>query len=211
MARNIATGKAGRQTSAVLGLDEMKKKIKLITGAMAEAEARSIVGAAAFHVYTEIRSGARAARVPHEIYEDMFVYNRPHPQARGGGGKNARVSALTGVRKRGRFPVRGTPPRWPSISYVEWKVKAAYTRIKMVRVRLKALGGRFGAVARRGGEVGAGSLVGENLATMYELGTSKMPARPFFRQAIERARNRVLEILTVGYAKMIERYAKANP
>ena len=108
--RNIRTGKAGKEISAVYGWDEMKKKLKLITGAMGAAEAQAIVGAAAFHAYTEIKHSAGSVRVPHEVYEDIFMYNKPRP-----GKRTAAVSALTGVQKRGRDPEHPTAK-----AYAKW-------------------------------------------------------------------------------------------
>lgn len=196
--RNIRTGKAGKEISAIYGWDEMKKKLKLITGAMAAEEAQAIVGAAAFHAYTEIKHSAGAVRIPHEVYEDIFMYNKPM------GRKGPKVSALTGVRKRGRLT--GTA-RWAR-AYVEWNPKGTHRRDKTVRVR--GVGGKFEKQVRKGSAFKPGDKVGENLATMWELGTSKMAAKPFFRPAMERARDRILQILLRGYAGMIERYAKAN-
>lgn len=191
---NITSGRSGRQISEVLGLKELKEKVKKLQGAMVSDEAQRIVGAGAAHVGAEIRNGARSVKVPHEVFANIFTYSKPQVRL---SGRAAKVSALAGIRKRGRS-------RPFAVSYAEWRNRAAYTR-------LRGKGRGKSRVFKSGGVLQAGQFVGENLATMWELGTSKQSAKPFFRPAIARVQARVMMMLKDGYSQLIQKYAKANP
>lgn len=195
MARNVSTGgKDSRTVSAVLGWQDLKKKVAKLKDAAVSEEAQVIVGNAATYVTSEVRHSAETVNVPHEVYKNIFTYSKPSKTP---SGKTARVSALSGIRKRGRA-------RPFAVSYAEWSNRAAYTRLRWKSIRK---GKRFGPkLAASGGEVGAGQKVGENLATMWEIGTSKRPATPFFRPAIEKARGRAMTMLADGYRALILKY-----
>lgn len=198
MPRNVTTGgKAAREVSAVFGLPELKKQVKALQGATVSAEAQSIVGEAARYLSSEIRHGAESVNVPHEVFKNIFSYSKPQTLP---SGKAAKVSALAGIRKRGRA-------RPYAVSYAEWKNRFAYTRL---RFRSVIPGKRYGQKKAVGaGEVAAGDKVGENLATMWEIGTSKQRAKPFFRPAVERGRSRVVQMIASGYKLLIAKYGGA--
>jgi hypothetical protein len=195
MPRNISGGgKATKAVSVVLGLPELKAKVKKLTGALVADEAQKIVGSAAWYASTEVRSAAQGVGVPHEVFANIFSYSKPQTTRSGGA---AKVSALTGIRKKGRA-------RPFAVSYAEWNNKNAYSR-------LRGKGRGKARVFKSGGVVAAGAKVGENLATMWELGTTKQAAKPFFRPAIMRAQTRVMTMLAAGYKALIDKYAAATP
>ena len=57
---NITSGKTGKQISEVLGLKELKAKVKKLTGALVAQEAQNIVGAAARYAAMEVRHSAES-------------------------------------------------------------------------------------------------------------------------------------------------------
>jgi len=177
------------KASKILGVPELKRKIRALKNDMVAEAAQRVVGEAARYISSEVRYGAESVKVPHEVFKNIFSYSKLRTQP------GAKVSALAGIRKRGRA-------RPYAVSYMEWRNKAAYTRL-----RWKGRGKT--RTFKAGGVVAERALVGENLATMWELGTSKRPATPFFRPAIQRAQNRVAAILYDGYSAIIGKYGNA--
>ncbi len=49
--------------------------------------------------------------------------------------------------------------------------------------------------------------IGESLATMWEIGTSRMRAKPFFRPALMAARQAALTVMANGFKRIIGKYA----
>lgn len=192
--RNISSG--GKH-SQFLGLPELKKKIKGMNDAMASAEVQDLVAMIAGTMKKAIVSSALSKKVPSDVIKNIFSTGGAPMGSR----NKYKVAALTGLRKRGPL---GGPYSW---GYREWRVAGAYTRVKFVRVR--GAGGKFGTMLRRGGEMKAGGKVGENLGTMWELGTSHpwMPARPWFRPVLMSMRNTCMTLLAGGYRQIIEKYA----
>mgnify|MGYP001432734307 CR=1 FL=1 len=194
-------GRATKTVSTVLGLSELRKKIFKLRDAMASDEARAVVAAAAHYVYTEVRHGAQAMRVPHEVFDDIFFAYKQRGSVTSGK-KTPKVVALTGIRKRGRA-------RPYFLSYAEWKNRFTHSRI-----RWSGRGKNRAMITNRsvgGDRMSKGDLVGENLATMWELGTTKQAARPFFRPAIMLAQTRAMTMLANGYSAIVNKYAKGTP
>jgi hypothetical protein len=165
-----------------------------------------IVGEAADDLYNEVFARAMAAGVPHDVMDDIFSYKRQPP-----GLSRKEITALVGIRKRGRKIgsgiQRGTkkhpPPRvWAGRAYREWfaggswgSITGGYLHKSGKRVLNKGLA--------------TGRLVGESLATMWELGTSKMAARPFFRPAVMAVRTQLVARIAAGFNRIIEQLSKA--
>lgn len=182
--KNITSGKRNE----MVGVRELQARIRDLVSAAASKEALEVAGDAADELKEEVIKNAKSVNVPHEVYEDIFTYRNPPPNL-----PRNRPAALVGIRKRGSRPPWGR-------AYVEWKNRAAFTR-----VRLRGRGKNRKVVS--GGVMEAGAKVGESLATMWEMGTSKMDARPFFRPAILAMKARIVTVLSAGYRGILERHA----
>lgn len=181
---NISQG--GNKLVQVLGLKDIQARIKAIADASVRDEASEVVGTAAAAVRDSIYSHAEAQNVPHEALEDIYMYVRQP----GGEGKRDSIAALAGLRKAGR--------RLDAHGYVTWfagKQRGAFD---------KTTNRKKGAVLV---VPGSGRKIGENLGTMWEFGTTKMAARPFFRPAIAAVRSTVLSIIADGYKAILERHS----
>ena len=86
-------------------------------------------------------------------------------------------ASLVGIRK-------GAPPRKDPTIYKEWKARGENVSPRKKR--------------------GAGELIGMSLATMYEFGTTKMAARPAFRDTYKAIRPIIRLRLIEGYKRIIE-------
>lgn len=182
---NISQG--GNKLVQVLGLKDIQARIKAIADASVRDEAAEVVGNAAAAARDAIYAHAEAQNVPHLALEDVYLYTR-QPS---GEGKRDSVAALAGVRKAGRhFDAHG---------YVTWFAS-------MQR-------GKFDKTSRTNRKKSspfvptAGKRIGESLATMWEFGTTKMRARPFFRPAITSVRSTALSIIADGYRAILERHS----
>ncbi len=180
---NIAQG--GNKTLEILGLKEIQANIKKIADACVEDEAAQVTADAAGVARDEIYSQAAAQNVPKRALQDIYIYIR-QPN---GTGKQTSVASLAGLRKRGRAS--------DAHGYVTWyasKQKGAFDKTEHTKRKGKSL--RI-----------QGTKIGENLATMWEFGTTKMQARPFFRPAISAVRNSVLQIIADGYKAILDRHS----
>lgn len=186
MPRNIT--RTGKKSLDIAGIAELQKKIRDMVDATAGDEARAVSAECARDLEQKTIAAARAVNVPHEVFEDIFSYAGRSQK------KSLQTSAIVGIRKRGR-----SRP-WAE-GYAEWRNRAAYTRI-----RFKGRGKNRKVVG--GGVVGVGDLVGESLATMWEIGTSKQPAKPFFRPTVAAAQPGIIAKHYEGYKKIIERNAR---
>ena len=88
-------------------------------------------------------------------------------------------ASLVGIRK-------GAPPRRDDEIYREWRASANNKSPNRKR--------------------GGGELVGMSLAAMYEFGTTKMAARPAFRDTFQRLRGQVRKMLIEGHKRVIEEF-----
>ena len=123
-----------------------------------------------------------------EVREDLFIYGAHRPsfvQA------TKSQTAIVGLRKRGRAR--------RAHGYVEWfanKQAAAgidkTSRSKTKRQQLRMIGQK----------------IGENLGTMWELGTSKMSARPWWRPAVQTSRGKMLPAMADALRGIIGGNAK---
>lgn len=184
---NIAQG--GNRVVQVLGLKEVQAKVREIADAFVKEEAARIMGQAAEIVVDQARSNAQAANIPHEAMDDFYVYERQFDVDR----RLPRdsVTALAGLRKHGRKGAR---------AYVKWFASTQASAGRDKTNRGKRRRDRFKLTMK-------GTQIGENLATMWEFGTSKMPARPFFRPAIQQVRSTVLTAIANGYRGILDRHS----
>lgn len=182
---NISQG--GNKLIQVLGLKEIQGRMKAISDAVVRDEAGEVVGNAAAVVRDAIYASAESQNVPHRALEDIYLYIRqPNGQ-----GKRDSIAALAGLRKKGR--------RADAHGYVTWFAglqRGSFDKTNRTR-------------RKRGADFvpASGRRIGENLATMWEFGTTKMRARPFFRTAISSVRGTVLAIIADGYKAILERHS----
>lgn len=180
-------GKSRSAKSSWAGVKELQEKLVNLVDATASAEAVALSAELAKSLEGRIVSNARSVGVPHEVYQDVFTYSRQRQ-------KSPRIASLVGIRKRGRSE--------DAKAYVTWRARTSRFKFK--------LGRSAGRVTLKLGEkIAAGKKLGENLATMWELGTSIMAPRPFFRPAVNDSKQSIITALINGYKDIIIRRAKA--
>lgn len=180
--RNIARGGGKQYKPIVEQLKDLEKKFRALQDVAAGEAAGKVIVDAAKVVFDQAENNARAANIPHEALQDLF-YTKSKATGRRG------ISALVGLRKRGR--------NRSAHGYVEWHASMHVGRFQK-RVRTK----KGKALVMRG------KLIGENLGTMWELGTTKMAPRPWFRTAVQSARGAVTDKLTEGYRRILAQFGK---
>ncbi len=177
--------------NAILALADPK------TAASGAASLQNVVAEASEELSHEVTARAMTVGIPHDVLKDIFSYGRPHP----GDLRKHEVSALVGVRKRGRSIGSGKQPpnkrKWAAFAYREWSpaktIIAARNRYaKGIGVRVSKASALVTSADRDRG------LIGESLATMWEIGTSKRAATPFFRPAIMAAKTRIAQLMARG-------------
>lgn len=184
MAR-VANLQRGRQSKAVqvLGLKELQTRVdQLKTRAVSDESARVAINAGAL-LYQQAQSNLRSVNAPHEVAQDLFIYGKqPGILLRA----TSSVTALVGLRKRGR--------KIKAHGYVEWfaNKQVSSGREKTSRSRV-----------RRARLVMRGTKIGENLGTMWELGTSKMAARPWWRPAVLSTKTAMFQAMAAGYRRIL--------
>lgn len=182
--RNIARGGGAANKPIVEQLRELEKKLGDLRDGGSGRLAKDVVTNAGRIAFNAVVSSAAAANVPHEAQQDIFISTRQPENKKG-------ISVLVGLRKRGR----GQPY---AHGYVEWfagSQRGGFKKTQRTRTKQRSLSVR-------------GRKIGESLATMWELGTTKHAPRPFFRTAIERARNGITSSLIDGYRGIVDRLAK---
>jgi len=170
----------------VEGVRELRATVGNLLNAL-EGQERSRYGQMTYQTMADaskyltdtIRSRATAAGWPRASVASIFWYGESKREYDGGRetGYSRRIRAnLIGVRK-------GAPPREDAAIYKEWR----------------ASGKNQSPRKKRGG----GELIGMSLAAMYEHGTTKMLARPAFREGYNIAKSGVRRILIEGYRAII--------
>jgi hypothetical protein len=192
MAR-VTNIQSGRQSKALkfYGLPELQKNVNALKSKMAGAEAAAVAVDAGAALYNQALSNLQRVNAPHEVAQDMFIYGR-QPSALLSATKS--VTALVGLRKRGRSI--------KSQGYVEWYPgrqvggfeKTSRTRRKRMRLVMPGTQSAKGSGAQK---------IGEHLGTMWELGTTKMAARPWWRPAVMSARAAIYAALAAGYRRIL--------
>jgi hypothetical protein len=189
---NIAQG--GNKIVQMLGVKELQQNAANIVGAFRGDETVAFMGDAARIVVGTAESNARAANLPSLAMKDFFVYTR-QPNATG---RRAVISALAGLRKKGR--PGGPGPTGFAWGYRQWRANRQTSAGREKINRAKRARDRFSSRV-------IGTLIGESLASMWEFGTSKMAARPFWRPAVQSSRAPVLAVIAAGYRGIIDRHA----
>lgn len=176
----------GRQKAAqVLGVKELQLKLNSIMDAASGREAAAVSAGAGRAVLGALTSAARGVHVPHQVIEDLFMYTR---QPSAFGARPDSVTVLVGLRKKGTHK--------PAAAYRTWRAsKQVGAFPKDSRTK-----------PRRGRLVIGGPTIGENLGTMWELGTTKMAARPWFRPTIQGIRSEVYQLMVAGYEAILAKY-----
>jgi hypothetical protein len=181
--RNITRGGGAANKPIVDQLKDLEAQLKSLRDDAPLRLAQEVIRDTARDVYQAVVASAAAANIPHEAMQDIFYYAKPNPG-------DKQISAVVGLRKKGR----GTPY---AHGYVEWVAgmqigkHAKYERSKTKKKRKGLVSGRK---------------IGESLATMWELGTTKHAARPFFRTAIQSARAGIITSISGGFKKIIDEY-----
>jgi HK97 gp10 family phage protein len=186
--RSITTGRGEN----VKGLKELEAKLKALDDASVGAEAQLVIRNALRPIFEAVVGNAQSVNIPHEAMQDIFMYGRQPERSR------KKLSGLVGLRKRGR----GTPPS--AKGYVEWNPDARGAGT-LARTPGAYLAKRYKGTFKKG--LVTGRRIGENLATMWELGTSRMAARPFFRPAVESSKAAVIQQIADGYKAILDRAA----
>lgn len=191
---NIKTG--GKSIVELIGLKELEAKLSDLIDVTIAPEAASIVRGAAEITWRRAVANAKAANVPHEATEDIFLYGGKQR----GNREREGVTALVGLRKRGR--------NRDAKGYVEWTPKSQVGKFEKTQ-RSKARGQSLVVPGTKSAK-GTGGIqkIGENLGTMWELGTTKQSAKPWFRPAVSETRAEVLVTIASGYKSLIEKKAK---
>lgn len=178
---NVQQGRASR----VYGLPEIQKRLREISDAFVKKEAEMVISDATLVVYDALRSHAASVNVPRDARADIFMYTR-QPNATG---KADRVTAVAGMRKLGRGKDAKGYRKWFAGRQVGAFEKTEHNRKK-----------------GRGKLTMPGTQIGENLGTMWEFGTTKMPAKPWARPAVQSSRSTVLSKLVAGYNAILQRH-----
>ena len=175
---------SGRQKAVqVLGLKELQKNVNTLISRSAGREAEAITLKAGRVVLDRIYSAAVSAKVPSKVLNDLFIYSK-----RRDGEQGQSISVLVGLRKHG--------VRLPSAGYVTWNASSQVGAFnKTPRLRKK------GATLKIQGQK-----IGENLGTMWELGTTKMSAKPWFRPGVNQARPVAYQVMADGYNGILDTY-----
>jgi hypothetical protein len=174
---------SGRQKAVqVIGLKQLQQNVNAIISASAGREAVNVSAEAGRAVLNKLHSSAVSSGVPHEVLDDLFMYTRQ----RNNSGEQS-VSVLVGLKKKGT--------RAPAHGYVTWNAsKQVGAFVKSPRLKKKG-------TLKIGGQ-----RIGENLGTMWELGTTKMAAKPWFRPGIMQVRSTVYQIMADGYRSILAKY-----
>lgn len=188
MAR-IETGKVAK----LEGMKELQLKLRdllsTVEGADARKEVQKVIGEVAQDLRREVAARIMAIPDPAETTDrsgrkigrqQILESLFTYNKQPEGERRRARFSALVGIRKRGRTPYAS--------GYVEWRA------------------GRHPKSPRA--KVAPGGLIGESLATMIEMGTTKRVATPFFRPAITTSRSRIVPVIATGYRAILQRFGK---
>lgn len=182
--RNFQSGRQSKAV-AVLGLRELQQRVdQLKTRAVSDESAKVAIGAGAM-LYNQAQANLRSVNAPHEVREDLFIYGKqPGILLRA----TSSVTALVGLRKRGK--------KMDAKGYVTWN---ATSRAGVFGPMTK----RASLLAAKGKARVSGRKIGENLGTMWELGTSKMPARPWWRPAVMSMKQAMFQAMAAGYRKIL--------
>jgi hypothetical protein len=200
--------RSGSKSETIIGMKELEAKLSDLIDATIAPEAVNEIRDAATILYKQVVANAKSVKVPHEVLEDIFISGKqPSSQGiYGASSERKQVSALVGLRKRGRGFSSGQGAK----GYVEWTPKSQVGKFdKTQRSKTRGRGTVLVLPGTKSAK-GDGSLqkIGENLGTMWELGTTKMQAKPWFRPAVISTRNEVISRVTEGYKRLIEK--KAN-
>jgi hypothetical protein len=174
------------------GLKELQVAIQDIMNATVGQEVRVMIGKVVKDLEMDIAARIMAIPTPATITDrsgrkirkaDILasLFTYNREPAGGFGRLKHRSTALVGIRKRGHWEPYAK-------AYVEWFA---------------------------GGETTSGrpkgTLIGESLATMIEIGTSKRSATPFFRPAITAARITMVPKIAAGYRAILQSHCQGAP
>lgn len=179
---NIQTGRSAG--AKVLGLKELQQEINKLKDAATGEKVNSLMIDAAMVLRDNAASNLRTVRAPHEVANDLFVYGKSKSSLLSAGKS---VTCLVGLRKRGL--------KIASLGYVEWyanRQRGAHDKTSRVRTKRQHLNVM-------------GTKIGENLGTMWELGTTKMSARPWWRPAVLSSRSQMFGMMAAGLKSLLGR------
>lgn len=169
-------GAWGNRGSEIKGLAQLQRTIADYRNIAADDEVRQIISGAAVDLRNAIGTGMRSMNVPSRARIPFATAAKPHGKSFID--KKTHVSALVGLRKRGR-----SRPYAPG--YAEWN-PGKRRRFGFLKTAKRSKQLVIPGTPRIFGNSRAGlQKVGESLATMWELGTNLMAAKPFMKQAIE--------------------------
>ncbi len=188
MARPRSVTGSGRVVK-LSGVKELAANVRDLKDIVAGFQAQGVIADATEVVHAAVVSKAQSVGVPHEVMGDIFTYKKPPRKP-----NRREISALVGIRKR------GYSRPWAH-AYREWHAGSSWGGIAGGYLRKKGK-----AVLKKG--LASGKVIGESLATMWELGTSKMRAKPFFRPALNASRLAALGVMTAGFTRIIKKYSK---
>ena len=165
-------------TSITLKMDgsaNVRRQIMSIVNAVQGESAVRIAKRSGIAVLGEMNDRAHAQNVPHEVISDLIIF--PYRQ---GPNKNL-ITVNVGVRKKSL-----------ALGFVEWTAAMQHGKFpKMSRV---VPGKSLAPIGRT---------IGEYLGTMWELGTTKMAARPWFRPAIMASAQKINQTSAEDWSRLI--------
>jgi hypothetical protein len=161
---------------------ELQTKLKSLRDSGMGKESQQLVRDSGEVVYDAAVSSAAGVGLPERAMEDMFISSKAS--------QDRRQTVLVGLRKRGRSAPYAH-------GYVEWyagKQRGSFAKTQRSR-------------RGRSKPMVTGRKIGESLGTMWELGTTKMAPRPWFRTAVQGVQDAVVAKFTEGYRSIVERAA----
>ena len=165
----------------IRGIKELADQLKELDKAVVGPQIYDVLGKATRAWRQRFIQEATGKRWPKKAIASAFTYAKPQP----GEQSRKRATSLFGIRKKGR-----AAPYAPG--YVEWfaaKSPPKHPKKQVTRKRAP------------------GELTGMSLATMFELGTTKIGARPAFKPSLYASRETMKDIIEDGVWAILEQVA----
>lgn len=188
--QNIQSGR--QKVAKMLGLKELQQQVNALKTKASGREVHTLMVDCSRVLYDQAIANLKSVNAPHEVAHDLFVYGK-NPSALLKAEES--VTALVGLRKHGQ--------KLESLGYVEWSPGRQVSAGRTKENRSRKKGARLvlpGALNAKGT---GGVRIGENLGTMWEIGTSKMAAKPWWRPAVTSARSTIYQMMVAGYRKIL--------
>lgn len=192
MAANISRRKAFK----VEGLADVQKRVSELKSVVANKEAYGVVADAGDKAAEIMVSNMRSKNWPDDAVESVFSSSHNPPTTTA----TVKLTALAGVRKRGR-----NEPY--SSGYREWNPgRQVGSQDKARGYKTSRAGAKQFVIPGTKTASGEKQKIGENLATMFEFGTTKMPPRPALRPSVPEITAMARDQIIDGLKQILVRY-----